>query len=96
MSYTSWIAFLLPAIMVAIVAVDAGLGARAEYLNATAIVEGWWRLVTTGTPGSNHTMFLGADRLSPSARLLAGTSLWVLEAAIVSAVVALPLHRVAS
>jgi hypothetical protein len=96
MSYTNWIALLLPAIMVAIVAVDAGLGGRAEYLNATAIVEGWWRLVTTGTPSSHHPMFVGAAELSPGARLLAGTSLWVLEAAIVAAVVALPLHRVAS
>ncbi|MCA9609980.1 MAG: hypothetical protein KC619_30495 [Myxococcales bacterium] len=86
---------LLPLVMLAIAAVDAVLGARAEYLNATAIAEGWWRLVTTGAARSSHAMFFGADALAPLPRLFVGTALWTLEAAVVAAVLVLAV-RVAS
>jgi hypothetical protein len=90
MSYVRWFLLLVPVVMIAIVAVDAVLGARAEYLNATAIAQGWWRLLRGGAVSSEHAMFLGADRLTPSLRLLAGSALWTLEASIVASVLALP------
>lgn len=96
MGYMSWVGALIPLVMVTIVGVDAILGGRAEYLNATAITEGWWRLLTTGAASSAHAMFMGAEALAPTARLIAGTALWTLEAAFVAAVLAIPAWWVAS
>ncbi|MCB9591108.1 MAG: hypothetical protein H6719_00125 [Sandaracinaceae bacterium] len=94
MSYLSIFGALIPIAMAVIVGVDVILGARAEYLNATAIVEGWASLLRTGVVRSTHVMFWGDAAFGGAARLGLGTGLWALEAAAASALIALPIWLV--
>ena len=94
MSYGTWLFSLVPLAMIVIVFVDAALGARAEYLNATAILEGWVELFRAGAVRSRHSMFLGAEHLAGPARLAVGSGIWILEATAASALLALPLWAV--
>ncbi len=79
---------LVAAVMATIAAVDLHLGARAEYLNAHAIL-----LALAGGGGEPELpLFLGSERFAPGPRLLLGIALWTAEALVIAVVLALPLH----
>lgn len=74
------LALALAAVMCLIALVDAALGAKAEYFNAWALLGELGRLVTGQGVGDGRGLFVGAERLGPGVRLLAGLGIWVVEA----------------
>ncbi|MCB9763852.1 MAG: hypothetical protein H6739_29045 [Alphaproteobacteria bacterium] len=81
---------LVALVMAAIVGVDVVLGARAEYLNAAAIVEALARWLTGAAAADGPPLFYGAARLAPGPRLALGVALWTAEALVIASLLALP------